>query len=401
MDEGVIDRVRSVITRVSPSQAAFSELVGISADKLSKSLNAVRRFTSLELALIADAGDVSVDWLLTGRTREPALPGAEPNAGDEIRALVDRYATAYERLRLLGRRPALPTLPEPPAGPPAAAGRALAEQAVAAVRDAGVPSLGTLSTAGLAAVVEQVFAVDVAVTPLPGGADALAWQSAHGRLVLTDLTSQFTRQRFAIAHALGHVLAGDAVQPLLDQHLAPGRQRAVLEQRADAFATAFLMPTAELRAAAARPVTDPACAEQRTPAPTAEPAQPWALVTDAAFAELVGAFGVSAGAMAARLRGLGLLDAARAAELSLWTAARCQHGPAGRSALLARLGAAQAPRQPARLVGELFGAYADGATTLVPLADLLQTPVDELFAALVAEQPAGRRGYADEPAFLP
>ncbi|MFD0594048.1 helix-turn-helix domain-containing protein [Catellatospora coxensis] len=118
MDEGVIDRVRSVITRVSPSQAAFSELVGISADKLSKSLNAVRRFTSLELALIADAGDVSVDWLLTGRTREPALPGAEPNAGDEIRALVDRYATAYERLRLLGRRPALPTLPEPPAGRP-------------------------------------------------------------------------------------------------------------------------------------------------------------------------------------------------------------------------------------------------------------------------------------------
>lgn len=377
MDEGVIDRVRSVITRVSPSQAAFSELVGISADKLSKSLNAVRRFTSLELALIADAGDVSVDWLLTGRTREPAGPAAEPSAGDEIRALVDRYATAYERLRLLGRRPPLPRLPEPPAGPPAVAGRALAERAVAAVRDSGVPSLGALPTAELAAVVEQVFAVDVALTPLPGGADALAWQTAHGRLVLANATSLFTRQRFALAHALGHVLAGDATEPLLDQHLAPGRQRAALEQRADAFAAAFLMPAAELPAVAATPVTD------------------------GVFAELVGVFGVSAGAMAARLRGLGLLDAARAGELSLWTPARCQHGPAGRSALLARLGAAQAPRLPARLVGELFGAYADGATTLVPLADLLQTPVDELFAALVAEQSAGRRGYADEPAFLP
>lgn len=430
MDEGVIDRVRSVITRVSPSQAAFSELVGISADKLSKSLNAVRRFTSLELALIADAGDVSVDWLLTGRTREPTLPGAEPNAGDEIRALVDRYATAYERLRLLGRRPALPPLPEPPAGAPGPVGRALAERAVAAVRRAGVPSLGTLQTAELAAVVEQVFAVDVAFTALPGGADALAWQSAYGRLVLGNVTSQFTRQRFALAHALGHVLAGDATQPLLDQHLAPGRQRAAVEQRADAFAAALLMPADELRAAAADlSSTDPtpaglrlpgdiighgtaqsrlpdraadrACTEPRTPPPTAAPAQPSGPVTDAVFAELVGAFGVSAGAMAARLRGLGLLDAGRQAELSLWTAARCQHGPAGRSALLARLGAAQAPRQPARLVGELFGAYADGATTLVPLADLLQTPVDDLFAALVAEQPAGRRGYADEPAFLP
>ncbi|MFC7242301.1 ImmA/IrrE family metallo-endopeptidase [Catellatospora aurea] len=400
MDEGVIDRVRSVITRVSPSQAAFSELVGIGADKLSKSLNAVRRFTSLELALIADAGDVSVDWLLTGRTREPALPGAEPSAGDEIRALVDRYATAYERLRLLGRRPALPPLPEPPAGPPAVAGRALAEQAVAAVRDSGMPSLGTLPTAELAAVVEQVFAVDVAFTPLPGGADALAWQSPYGRLVLANVTSQFTRQRFALAHALGHVLAGDATQPLLDQRLAPGRQRAALEQRADAFAAAFLMPAAELQAVAAMPPADPACTEPHS-TPAADPATLRAPVTDGVFAELVGVFGVSAGAMAARLRGLGLLDAARQAELSLWTAARCQHGPTGRRALLARLSAAQAPRQPARLVAELFGAYADGATTLVPLADLLQTPVDDLFAALVAEQPAARRGYADEPAFLP
>ncbi|WP_196279462.1 helix-turn-helix domain-containing protein [Catellatospora vulcania] len=374
MDEGVIDRVRSVITRVSSSQAAFSELVGISADKLSKSLNAVRRFTSLELALIADAGDVSVDWLLTGRTREPALPAVEPSSGDEIRALVDRYAAAYERLRLLGRRPPLPRLPEPPAGPPGATGRALAEWAVTAL---GVPSVRALPTAELATAVEQAFAVDVALLALPGGADALAWQSAHGRLVLGNVTSRFTRQRFALAHALGHVLAGDAEQPLLDQHLAPGRQRAALEQRADAFAAAFLMPTAEVRAVAGPPVTD------------------------AVFAELVGAFGVSAGAMAARLRGLGLLDAARQAELSPWTAARCHPGPAGRQALLARMGAAQAPRLPARLVGELFGAYADGATTLVPLADLLQTPVDDLFATLVAEPSAGRRGYADEPAFLP
>ncbi|GAA2381573.1 hypothetical protein Cme02nite_52260 [Catellatospora methionotrophica] len=378
MDEGVVDRVRSVITRVSSSQAAFSELVGISADKLSKSLNAVRRFTSLELALIADAGDVSVDWLLTGRTREPALPTAEPSTGDEIRALVDRYATAYERLRVLGRRPSLPRLSAPPAGPPAAAGRALAERAVAALREHGVARLGALPTAELAAAVEQVFAVDVAVTALPGGADALAWQSPHGQLVLANATSRFTRQRFALAHALGHVLAGDAAQPLLDQHLAPGCQRAGLEQRADAFAAAFLMPTAELRAAA-----------------------DGAQLTDAVFAELVGVFGVSAGAMAARLGGLGLLGADRQAELSLWTAARCHHGSTGRQALLARLAAAQAPRLPARLVGELFAAYADGATTLVPLAELLQTPVDDLFAALVAEQSTSRRGYADEPAFLP
>ncbi|MEV4412643.1 XRE family transcriptional regulator [Catellatospora sp. NPDC049609] len=379
MDEGVVDRVRSVIIRVSPSQAAFSELVGISADKLSKSLNAVRRFTSLELALIADAGDVSVDWLLTGRTRAPAPPAAAPGAGDDLRALVDRFAAAYETLRLLGRRPRLAALPALPPGPPAPAGRELAERAVTAVRAAtGRPGLHGLATADLAAAIEQAYAVDVALLPLPGGADALSRQTGHSRLILAAVTSRFTRQRFALTHALGHVLAGDADEPLLDQELAPGAQRADGEVRADAFAAAFLMPYDEVVAVTGRRE-----------------------VTDACFAELVRGFGVSAGAMAARLRALGLVDAPRHGELSRWTAARCHQGPSGRDALLAAMTAARTRRSPARLVGELFGAYADGATTLVPLAGLLDCPVDDLFAALVAEQPTVRRGYADEPAFQP
>ncbi|BCJ70476.1 hypothetical protein CS0771_00200 [Catellatospora sp. IY07-71] len=379
MDEGVIDRVRSVIVRVSPSQAAFSELVGISADKLSKSLNAVRRFTSLELALIADAGDVSVDWLLTGRLREAVAPPDGPGTGDDVRALVDRFASAYETLRLLGRRPRLAPLPAAPSGPPGPAGRELAERAVNAVRAAaGQPGLRGANTAALATVIERAFAVDVVLTPLPGGADALCWQTACHRLVVIGTTSRFTRQRYALAHALGHVLAGDADEPLLDQELAPGVQRADGEVRADAFASAFLMPYDEIVAVAGR-----------------------GEVTDACFVELVSGFGVSAGAMAARLRELGLVDAARQGELSRWTAARCHRGSPGRDRLLAAMAAARTRRQPARLVGELFGAYADGATTLVPLASLLECPVDDLFAALVAEHPAARRGYADEPAFLP
>ncbi|GIF85513.1 helix-turn-helix domain-containing protein [Catellatospora bangladeshensis] len=379
MDEGVIDRVRSVIVRVSPSQAAFSELVGISADKLSKSLNAVRRFTSLELALIADAGDVSVDWLLTGRLREALAPPDGPGTGDDVRALVDRFASAYETLRLLGRRPRLAPLPTAPSGPPGPAGRELAERAAGAVRAAaGLPGLFRLGTAELAAAIEQAYAVDVTLLPLPGGADALCWQTAHSRLVVAGVTGRFTRQRFALAHALGHVLAGDAHEPLLDQELAPGGQRADGEVRADAFASAFLMPYDEIVAVTGR-----------------------AEVTEAGFAELVSGFGVSAGALAARLRGLGLLGAARHGELSRWTAARCHRGPSGRDALLAAMSAARSRRAPARLVGELFGAYADGATTLVPLAALLECPVDDLFAALVAEHPAARPGYADEPAFLP
>ncbi|MDI1465576.1 XRE family transcriptional regulator [Catellatospora sp. KI3] len=389
MDEGVIDRVRAVITRVSPSQAAFSELVGISPDKLSKSLTAVRRFTSLELALIADAGDVSVDWLLTGRVREPvAAAAAEPPPGDAVRALLDRYAAAYDTLRRLGRRERPPALAVPPALtalpplPPGLQGRELAGPAVAAVRATGAGGVGCLDTGELADAIERAYAVDVAFGPLPGGADAVAWHAGPGRLLLCGSTSQWSRQRFALAHALGHLLAGDAEQPLVDHRVAPGRQRAAVEARADGFASAFLMPYDEIHA-------------HLDGGP----------VTGESFAALVSGLRVSPGAMAARLRALGLLDAAAADDLGRWTAARCHATPRRRAALVSRLAAARTPRLPARLVADLFAAYADGAATLVPLAGLLGIEVDELFAALVAEPdggpPPGHHACGEEPAFLP
>ncbi|GHJ45378.1 hypothetical protein Cs7R123_27200 [Catellatospora sp. TT07R-123] len=384
----MIDRVRTVITRVSPSQAAFSELVGISPDKLSKSLTAVRRFTSLELALIADAGDVSVDWLLTGRSREPAATGpAEPPTGDAVRALLDRYAVAYETLRLLGRRERPPVAAAPPHTPlpplpPGLQGRELAAPAVAALRATGVPAVGALDTAELADAIERAYAVDVAFGPLPGGADAIAWHAGHGRLLLCGSTSQWSRQRFALAHALGHLLAGDADEPLVDHRVAPGRQHAPMEARADAFAAALLMPYDEIQAHLGG-----------------------GPVTDAAFAALVSGMRVSPGAMAARLHALGLLDAHAADGFGRWTAARCHATGPGRAALVARLDAARGGRLPARLVADLLAAYADGATTLLPLAGLLGLEVDELFAALVAEpdneHAPGRRAHGEEPVFLP
>lgn len=64
MAETVIDRVRKVMGAASLSQAAFAERVGLSPDKLSKSLSGVRRFSSLDLARIAEVTDTTVDYLL-------------------------------------------------------------------------------------------------------------------------------------------------------------------------------------------------------------------------------------------------------------------------------------------------------------------------------------------------
>jgi hypothetical protein len=68
----IVDRVRIVLGQSAESQTSSASAIGMTEDKLSKSLNGVRRFTSLELALIAEVGGVTVDWLLTGKT--PARP---------------------------------------------------------------------------------------------------------------------------------------------------------------------------------------------------------------------------------------------------------------------------------------------------------------------------------------
>ncbi|MFJ1935580.1 hypothetical protein ACIOGZ_23355 [Kitasatospora sp. NPDC088160] len=49
MDAGLIERVRQVIGSTGETQAVMAERIGISPDKLSKSLGGKRRFTSLEL----------------------------------------------------------------------------------------------------------------------------------------------------------------------------------------------------------------------------------------------------------------------------------------------------------------------------------------------------------------
>lgn len=66
------DRVRHLIGASGLSQGQFAEAVGLDAPKLSKSLSGVRRFSSLDLARIAEHAGRTVDWLLTGE--EPPWP---------------------------------------------------------------------------------------------------------------------------------------------------------------------------------------------------------------------------------------------------------------------------------------------------------------------------------------
>ncbi|MEY9872737.1 transcriptional regulator with XRE-family HTH domain [Streptacidiphilus sp. MAP12-33] len=367
MDESVSGRVREVIRAAGQSQAAFAARAGITPDKLSKSLGGVRRFSSLDLALIAEAAQVSVDWLLTGRQHAPAGIAARGDAaahGAGLSERAERFTAAYDVLDLLGRAPELPALPALPPGDPDGQGELLAADVRTRVHALVGAEPALLATGELLAACEHAFGVDFAVTDLPGAVDGFAWQEDGFRLALARRDERWTRQRFTLAHELGHLLAGDATEPLAESPVAPGRQSEPDEVRANAFAAALLMPEPEVRDAA-----------------------------DALdFAELVVRFRVSPSALAARLRRLGLIGAAEHARLRRRTTAECHLAAAAMDAYLREAAVAVAERPPPRLADGLWSAFEAGETTLRPLAALLGMETGELEGRLETSEPTALQG---------
>jgi hypothetical protein len=338
-------------------------MVGMTEDKLSKSLKGVRRFTSLELALIAETGGVTVDWLLSGKA--PARPLIAARTIDKtsldiasITELVDRHMAAFDVLDLLGEGPAVSALPTVSEDLPLRdQGEALAGQALQRMYDAGLV-VHNLDFAALAGSIEQLFGTDVVVGNLPEGLDGLSWQRGVRRLIFLSSTRLWTRQRFTFAHELGHVLAGDAQQILVDQNLSPGKDTHPSERRANSFAAAFLMPAGEIGGL---------ITEQ---------------IDENVFAKLVVSFKVSPSAMAARLRSLGHLRGDAFEVMRRMTSLDC-HGLAGNlEDYVTQVNGSIAARLPSQLVQSLFGAYRDGRTTLRPLANLLCVDVDALYEVL-------------------
>ncbi|WP_260334196.1 helix-turn-helix domain-containing protein [Streptomyces beigongshangae] len=359
------------------SQAAFAEKVGLTPDKLSKSLAGVRRFSSLDLALIAEAGGRTVDWLLTGR--EPLRPafaartsaGAAPRRG-RVSDAADRFTAAYEVLELLGMPPKLPPMPSVRSDLTRFVdqGKQLAQDAVGVLTAAdALRTVAGLETDVLITACTQAFGVDVAVTRLPDTVDGLTWQTETFRLILIGPTETWTRQRFTLAHELGHILARDAQELVVESHLAPGRQKDLTEVRANVFASNLLMPAPEVRDQFRRVADN------------------HGRLTHEAFSELVVAFKVSPSALTARLSQLRLIDAKSALGYKGLTTEVCHLLTGATDAFQRQLAWAGAERFPVRLVAALYQCYARGETTLRPLAALLGTEVDSLHDLLDPANP--------------
>ncbi len=377
MDEPVIGRIRQIIDESGEQQQVIAERIGIDPSKLTKSLSGTRRFTSLELALLAQLGGRTVDWLLTGKASRSwsfahRLSTLEPDTANRAgEQAVKALAEYHENLEALGylpdRKVDRPTLTAPSSF--VRSGNALADWAIAQMPH---PMIGA-DNAALISDIESVFGIDVVIGALPDGCDGMSYVDGDLRVIVLAATDRAARQRYTLAHELGHVLAGDADQEVIRERI-DHRSTTLTERRANVFAASFLAPADEVRAA---------------------------LTGDAPVSREQLAFDlrISPISLSWRLLNLHLInddDRARFARLSSRDVAQA----IGKSAeQLERDRMSQTERPPIRLLIGQLNAFNAGQATLHPVASLLNMDIDtayEIFASPAAESPAGNPEVADD-----
>ncbi len=342
------------------SQRALGQAIGFDPPTMSKALSGKRGFRPLELALISETLGISVQQLLAddGTTaREAVLARVQPEGSPATEQALARVRQMLELDGLLSEQgfEALPAVrpPRPSTGPPYQQGELLAQRlrSQSGLGDADLPTdLGQL-----AADVEDKFNVDVAIEPLERGLDGLAIWRRHYSLIMVSSSIAAHRQRYTMAHELGHLMAGDQGD-IVDENINYSRTPA--ETRANAFAAAFLMPAGALRAATG---------ERSTP-------------TEELIADLLARYRVSLDALAFRLHNLGIIDAAGRDSVRRMSSTRIALRQGRASDLQAR----HDQRWPDGLLRRAVEAYAKGRISIRPIAQLINVDPDALLEELAA-----------------
>ena len=351
---GVEERVRQLIRESDLTHTEFGARIGLEKTKLSKSLAGHRRFTFLELALAAQQGGVTVDWLLTGteddfaaaaRTGADGVASASLSRARELTNLREALEgfgfpqqIRFEVGDLKGNRWALQGID---------LAKRLRHSFHSPVEQA----------ANLATLIETDLGVDVAIQPL-GRLDGLAATTSSARLILAATSVAPTRQRFTLAHELGHLAASDDQQLHTAENVyARGGEG---EMRANAFAAELLMPEAAL-------------------ADRVHRGSRW-------FEELTWELRVSPTALAYRLGNLKLIDGTERNRLLAVEMDRVIETLGRQQDYAARVAEASQPRIPTLLLRDLLAAHRQGHTTLLPVAALMGMSVDDLRAQLTKSE---------------
>lgn len=298
-EEALQSRVRSLMSVAEMNQTQLAEAIGISKPKLSLSLGGGRRFSTYELAAIAELFHTTVDYLVSGKEPSPAALAARD---DSHRA--PAWEEAVKRAETLDEvEAALNDLGVDKVVSPLAAWH---RPTLSGLAIGDGPALASAAHALLAGdfrddmpnAIEAAFGIHVTAKALGSGFDGLSWRSGDSRIIVINTDVAWSRQRFTLAHELGHHLAGDVDTKglLVDADVMSTHHR-IPEMRANSFAAALLMPEHEIREQVRGTVTRPM------------------------FASLVGSCLVSSDALAWRLKSLNLVDDAERSSLSRMSAA--------------------------------------------------------------------------------
>ncbi|MFE1291769.1 helix-turn-helix domain-containing protein [Streptomyces sp. NPDC058751] len=351
----ISDRVRSLIDQSGLSLLDFANQADLNAEQFSECLSGASPFSTLDLAVIADEFHVSMDWLLTG-AEPPLAVAARTTTGKAAEALAaarDYVARRVDLDKLGYTQPWIPVSPTVSSGNSyAAQGEALAKSALRAVEHRNL----LVNQGCLPELIEAVFGADVAVEPLGDGFDGLAAIGQGTKLILLSTASNPARQRFTLAHELGHLLADDDQDVHLDRDIFDRAQKIdPSEQRANAFASAFLLPEQILREAVAA-----------------------VKLTRESFAALCCDFMVSPATLAYRLLKLRVIDAGGCDYYKRMTVREAAALANRVEELDRQVAASEEKRLPGLLVRDTRAAYEAGKATLRPYASLLGVDVDEL-----------------------
>jgi Zn-dependent peptidase ImmA (M78 family)/transcriptional regulator with XRE-family HTH domain len=255
-------RVATARHRAGMTGTELGAAVGLRKDQISKIESGRRRLDVGELPGIAAALGVTVRYLV-GQSERPGLAMAA-----RLAAGVGPEATRPARRRarqLLELDDLLGQVAGMPPARASSAGAAVLEQArssftvrprtkaTAQVQGLDLAELtrreldlGSDALGDLAALFEQHFAVDVALSPLGTDADGLCVHGERSALILASSDFPDGHLRFTLAHELAHHLLGDPREVIeeAEHDMFAGNAE---EWRANAFAAHLLMPERGVR----------------------------------------------------------------------------------------------------------------------------------------------------------
>jgi len=234
------------------TQEAAGATLGLQRSAISLMESGQRQVSTLELTHLADLYGRPVEWFVNPSSLEQedpvvALFRAEPGLQSEV---VQKQARRCLRLlregaslrRLTGSRAAV-SLPRYELPPPRSVGQAIAQGQLVAEQERRRLDLGQAPVKVPETLAHQN--IWAAAWPLPAEISGLFLSSPDfGMALLANLTQAPVRRRFSFAHEHGHALM-DRGEPatVTSAHNAKTRT----EQRANAFAAAFLMPEEGVR----------------------------------------------------------------------------------------------------------------------------------------------------------